>query len=131
MNIIKVSNRQEFERALKDRVRKIIYEGPDAVRILNQIAKEEKKKASSRRNAGLAIGLGVLALIAAPFTGGTSLLGLGATGAVAATAGAVALSEGVTLAIIAAVTTISVEAIQALKGYKIEKCQSGIIATLK
>lgn len=120
--MLTVKTKGELERALKKREKKIVYEGPDAEKILAEIEKAEKKKASSRR---WAWGLGALAVLAAPFTGGTSLLGLGAT------AGAIALSEAVIIAIITGIVAISVEAIKALKEYKIEKEKNRVILTHK
>ena len=117
-----VRTKEELERALKNRTKKIVYEGPDAEKVLAEIKKAEKKKASAR---GWAFGIGALALLAAPFTGGTSLLGLGAT------AGAIALSDAVIIAIIGAIAKISIEAIKALKEYLVEKDRNRIVLTHK
>lgn len=105
-------NDKEFERALEAKESKIILEGPKASEIVRRIEEAERKKRHTRNTA---LGIGILCLIAAPFTGGGSLLGLGAT------AGAIALSEGVILAIIGAVVSISVAAINAIKEYEIHK----------
>lgn len=121
-----VRTRDELERALKNRDKKIVYEGPDAEKVLAEIKKAEKKKASARR---WAFGLGALAVLAAPFTGGTSLFGLGAT------AGAIALSDAVIIAIIGAIigaiTEISIEAIKRLKEYLVEKDRNRLVLTHK
>lgn len=117
-----VRTKDELERALKNRDKKIVYEGPDAEKVLAEIKKAEKKKASARR---WAFGLGALAVLAAPFTGGTSLLGLGAT------AGAIALSDAVIIAIIGAITEISIEAIKRLKEYLVEKDRNRLVLTHK
>ena len=116
------TTQKEFEKALENRVRKIVYEGPDAEKILAGIKNAEAKKASARR---WGLGIGVLALLAAPFTGGTSLLGLGAT------FGAVALSDTVIVAIITAIVSISVAAINAIKEYNIEKDRNRLVLTRK
>lgn len=117
-----VKTKEELERALKNREKKIVYEGPDAEKVLAEIKKAENKKASARR---WAFGLGALAVLAAPFTGGTSLLGLGAT------AGAIALSDAVIIAIIGAIVKISTEAIKALKEYMVEKDKNRLVLTHK
>ena len=106
----------------KTATRKIVYEGPDAEKILAEIKKAEKKKVSARR---WAFGLGALAVLAAPFTGGTSLLGLGAI------AGAIALSDAVIIAIIGAITEISIEAIKRLKEYLVGKDRNRLVLTHK
>ncbi|MDE6753032.1 MAG: hypothetical protein K2J82_00295 [Muribaculaceae bacterium] len=105
---------KELERALEAKEKNFILEGPQAAQIVKKFQEAERKKRSAR---GWGIGVGILCLVAAPFTGGGSLLGLGAT------AGAVALSEGVILAIIGAVVSISVAAINAVKEYKIKKLE--------
>lgn len=102
----------EFERALKARADKIILEGPKASEIVKGIEAAQRKKRNTRNTA---LGIGLLCVLAAPFTGGGSLLGLGAT------AGAVALSEPVILGIISAVVAISKTTINAIKDYKIRK----------
>lgn len=107
-----VQNQKEFEKALERREKQIVYEGPDAEKILAEIKKAEDKKASARK---WGWGIAALALMAAPFTGGTSLLGL------TATAATVALSEGAIIAIITGIAAISVEAIRALKEYEVAK----------
>ena len=89
-----------------------MLKGPNAEKILNKIQEAERKK-KNVRNAS--IGIGVLCLLAAPFTAGTSLIGFGAT------AGAIALSDTVIVAIITGIVTISVEAIRALRDYQIRK----------
>lgn len=117
-----VKTKEELERALKNRTKKIVYEGPDAEKVLTEIKKAESKKATAR---GWAFGLGALAVLAAPFTGGASLLGLGAT------AGAIALSDAVIIAIIGAIVKISTEAIKALKEYMVEKDKNRLVLTHK
>lgn len=103
---------KEFEKALENREKKIVFEGPKAEEIVRKFQEAESRKKATRNTA---LGIGALCLLAAPFTGGASLLGLGAT------AGAIALSEGVIIAIIGAVVSISVAAINAIKDYKIAK----------
>lgn len=119
---VTVSTPKELERALVNKERKIIYEGSDAARIAEQLAKEQEKR-RSRKNRGLL--LGSLCLLAIPFTGGLSSLGA------AATLGVVALSDTVIAAIITGVVTISVAAINALKEYKIEQERTRLILTRK
>lgn len=109
---------KEFERALKARENKIILEGPKASEIVKRIEAAQRKKRNTRNTA---LGIGILCVLAAPFTGGGSLLGLGAT------AGAVALSESVIIAIIGAVVSISVAAINAIKEYKIRELDANRI----
>lgn len=117
-----VNTQKELEKALENRVNKIIYEGPDADKILAEIKKAEEKKASAKK---WGWGIGVLCILAAPLTGGTSLLGLGAT------AGAIALSEPIVLAIITAVVSISIAAINAIKEYNIERDRNRLVLTRK
>ncbi|MBD5175393.1 MAG: hypothetical protein HDT06_06195 [Bacteroidales bacterium] len=117
-----VRTKEELERALKNRTKKIVYEGQDAEKVLAEIKKAEKKKASTRR---WAFGLGALAVLAAPFTGGASLFGLGAT------VGAIALSDAVIIAIIGAIAKISIEAIKALKEYLVERDRNRMVFTHK
>lgn len=74
-----VYTKEELERALKAKEYEIIIKGELATKINNKI------KAKKRVKAG-AIGIGIASILAAPFTGGTSLVGLGAT-AVALTGG--------------------------------------------
>ena len=64
-------------------------------------------------------------MLAAPFTGGTSLIGIGAT------AGAVVLTEAIIIAIITGIVSISNNAINAIKEYKIEKTKAQVIFTRK
>ena len=115
-----VKTKEELERALKNREKRIVYEGANAENVLAEIKKAENKKASARR---WAFGIGALAVLAAPFTGGTSLLGLGPS------AVAIALSDRVIIAIIAAVAEISTEAIKALKEYLVEKDKNRLVFT--
>lgn len=103
---------KELERALEAKENRILFEGPKALAIIEKMEEANRKK---RRARNTAVGVGILCLLAAPFTGGGSLFGLGAT------AGAAALSEGVILAIISAVVTVSVAAINAIKEYEIHK----------
>lgn len=109
---------KELERALEAKEPKIILEGPKAAEIVRKLEEAQNKKRNARNTA---IGIGALCLLAAPFTGGTSLLGL------TASVGAAALSEGVILAIIGAIVSISVAAINAIKEYKIKKLDNNRI----
>lgn len=102
----------ELERALKNKEYQFILKGANAEKILDKLLEAERKKKNARN---ASIGVGLLCLLAAPFTAGTSLLGLGAT------AGAIALSDTVIIAIISGIVTISVEAIRALRDYNIRK----------
>ena len=105
---------KELEKALEAKAQKIIFEGPQASAIIRNMEEAEKK----RRNAKITTGiLGALCLLAVPFTGGGSLLALGAT------AGVAAISTEVALAIIAAIVTISTAAIEAMKEYNIRKLE--------
>lgn len=117
-----VRTEKEFEKALENKEPKIIYEGPEAEKIVAKIQAAQKKRSRTKK---WGIGLGILCIAAAPFTGGGSLLGLGAT------AGAIALSEGVIIAIIGAVVSISVAAINAIKEYKLEQERNRLILTRK
>lgn len=107
-----VYNETELERALERRCGRIVLEGTKAAAIVAKLEAADAKKRNAR-NTG--IFLTILLAAAAPMTGGASLLGLGAT------AGAIALSEGVIIALIGAVVTLSVEAMRNLKDYKIQK----------
>lgn len=114
---------KEFEKALKNRESQFVLKGPDAEKIVTKLIEAEQKKNNARN---LSIGVGILCLLAAPFTAGTSLLGLGAS------VGAVVLSDAVICAIIAAVVEISKEAIRALRDYKLKKLdKESIEFTLK
>lgn len=112
--MIIVRTDKELEKALLAKEEKIILEGPKASEIIKKLEDAQRKRRRARNGGFLA---GALCLIAAPFTAGTSLLGLGAT------AGALALSEGVIIAIIGAVVSISVAAINAIKEYQIRKLE--------
>lgn len=103
---------KELEAALERRDSRIVYEGSNALEIISKLeaADARKKKA---RNTG--IFMSILCLAAAPFTCGGSVLALGAT------AGAIAISDTVIVAIIGAIVTLSVEAMRNLKEYKIKK----------
>ena len=107
-----VRTEKELEKALESKEKSFLMEGPKA----NQIVKKfEEAVAKKRRTKRTATAIGILSILAIPFTGGASLLGLGAT------AGAVALSETVIIAIISAVVSISVAAINAVRDYKLKK----------
>ncbi len=107
-----VYNEKELELALMRKENRIVLEGPKASAIVRKFEEEEEKK-RNRRNVG--VGLALLFLVAAPFTGGASLFGFGATAA------AVAISDTVLAAIISALAIVSAEAIRALRDYKIHK----------
>ena len=107
-----VRTEKELEKALESKEKSFLMEGPKA----NQIVKKfEEAVAKKRRTKRTATAIGILSILAIPFTGGASLLGLGAT------AGAVALSETVIIAIISAVVSISVAAINGVRDYKLKK----------
>lgn len=106
-----VYTERELERALERRENKIVFEGPQAATIVSKLEAADAKKRGFCK-VGLLMSLALVA--AAPFTGGTSLLGLGA-------AGVLAISDSVIIAIITAVVTLSVEAMRAIKEYKINK----------
>ena len=116
MIICKTEN--ELERALQAKEAKIIFEGSKASEIVQMIEKAQRKKRNARR---IGLGAGILCLIAAPFTAGTSLLGLGAT------AGAIAISDSVIIAIIGAVTSISSVVLNRIYDYKIAKLDNNRI----
>ena len=103
---------KELELALERKDSRIVLQGTAAMGILSKIEEADAKKRATR-NVGLFMTIALLA--AAPFTCGGSLFGLGAT------AGAVAISDTVIVAIIGAVVTLSVEAMRNLKDYKIQK----------
>ncbi len=107
-----VYNEKELELALLRKENRIVLEGPKASAIVRKFEEEEEKR-RNRRNVGF--GLALLFLVAAPFTGGASLFGFGAT------ATAVAISDTVLAAIISAIALVSAEAIRALRDYEIHK----------
>lgn len=115
-------NEKELEKALENKEHRIILEGPKAAEIVNELEKA-RLKGRLARNTGW--GIGLLCLLAAPFTAGGSLLGLGAT------AGVIALSDTVIAAIIAAIVSISVAAINAIKEYKIRKLEADRIELIR
>lgn len=107
-----VRTEEEFERALRAKCPHFVFEGPKAREISRKIREAEEKQ-----DAVCAVGVlaGIACLFAAPFTLGTSLLGL------TVTTGAVALSEPVILAIIAGVVAIAKEIIKSIKDYKVKE----------
>lgn len=107
-----VYTKEELERALKAKEYEIIIKGELATKINNKI------KAKKRVKAG-AIGIGIASILAAPFTGGTSLVGLGAT-AVALTGG-----EIITIIIILCGWSLAMAAI--LKGYDVIEFDKGFV----
>lgn len=117
-----VTNAKELENALESKKGKIIFEGPEAEKIATELEKAQKKKKATK---GWAIGIGALCLLAAPFTGGTSLLGIGAT------AGAVVLTEAIIIAIITGIVSISNNAINAIKEYNIRKLEADRIELIR
>lgn len=110
--ILTVRTEEEFERALRAKCPYFVFEGPKAREISRKIRETEDKRDGVRTVSILA---GIACLFAAPFTAGSSLLGLGLT------TGAVALSEPVILAIIAGVVAIATESIRALRDYKVRE----------
>ena len=110
--ILTVRSEEEFERALRAKCPYFVFEGPKAREISRKIREAEDKRDGVRAVSILA---GLACLFAAPFTAGSSLLGLGLT------TGAVALSEPVILAIIAGVVAIATESIRALRDYKVRE----------
>lgn len=110
--MLTVRTKWELEQALERRENHILFEGPKAQELVSRLEEEEEKASAAR---GIGVGLGILCLIAAPFTCGGSLLGLGAS------VGAIALSETVIIAIIAAIVQISKSAIEAIRDYQIKK----------
>lgn len=110
--VVTVRTEEEFERALRAKCPYFVFEGPKAGEISRKIRETEDKRDGVRTVSILA---GIACLIAAPFTAGSSLLGLGLT------TGAVALSEPVILAIIAGVVAIATESIRALRDYKVRE----------
>lgn len=111
-NFTAVSTEKELECALERRDSKIVLQGPKAAYIVAKLEAEDAKKRNIR-NVGIIAAIALIA--AAPLTGGTSLLGLGAT------ATAWALSDSVIIALITGAVTITVEAARALKEYKIAR----------
>lgn len=142
MRTLTVRTPKEFEKALENRVEKIIFEGSDAERMLREIREAESKKNAARNTSrGLGLGLGLLCLLAFPFTGGASLAGAAAIGSTAAlgtaaavgaaTVGVVALSETVWLAIITGAVTLGSKAIEAIRDYQIEKERNRLVFVRK
>lgn len=115
MRQIKVSNEKELQNALLSNYEQIILEGPKATTIIDKIEEAQRKSSDAK---AVGIFAGIVALVAAPFTGGISLGGLCLTGA------SLALSEAVIIAIITGIVTLSTEAIDKLTEYKIAKLNS-------
>ena len=113
-NVLVVRTEKELEKALISKCPHFIFEGPKAAAIYAKLQEVEQKKRAVR-NTG--IGIGILCLLAVPFTGGTSLLGMGAV------AGGMALSTEVILAIISGLVAITTVAIQAIRDYQIKKLE--------
>ena len=113
-NVLVVRTEKELERALISKCPHFIFEGPKAAAIYAKLQEVEQKKRAVR-NTG--IGIGILCILAAPLTGGTSLLGMGAV------AGGMALSTEVILAIISGLVAITTVAIQAIRDYQIKKLE--------
>lgn len=107
-----VSTAKELQEALLANVEEIILVGPNAASIVAGIEEAESKRSTAQ---GIGLFAGIVAIAAAPFTGGLSLGGLCLSGAT------VALSETVILAIIAGIVTISTEAMRQIRKYKVAK----------
>ena len=110
--IVTVRTEQGFEMMLRTKCPHFIFEGPKAREIFRKLREAEEKQ-----DAACAVGVlaGIACLFAAPFTLGTSLLGL------TVTTGVVALSEPVIIAIIAGVVAIAKEIIKSIKDYKVKE----------
>lgn len=91
MQILVVKTKEDFERVLKEKPDKIIFEGE----IGNALVKNLKTKKNIKKASGVAIGIGVAAaiagIVAAPFTGGTSAVA-GVAAFTATTAGGATLA---------------------------------------
>ena len=64
-----VYTKEELENALKAKEYEIIIKGELATKINNKIRAKKRVKA-------VGIGIGIVSILAAPFTGGTSIVGL-------------------------------------------------------
>lgn len=91
-----VYNKEELEKALKDNEQSIRVVGPYAEELAKKIRTRKKVSKTAKIGGALAIAGGVLA---APFTGGMSLVGTG-MGVAALTASAGAISTTALLALI-------------------------------
>lgn len=121
-----IRTEKQLEKALKEKWPHFIFEGPKAIEIAKRIQQAEGRKKKIR---GAGLGLGLLCLVAVPFTAGTSLIGTGTVLGMGATVGAtaigtatfVALSDEVLIAIITGVVTIATATIAAIKDYRMKK----------
>ena len=117
-NVLVVRTEKEFETVLKNRCPHFIFEGPKAMEISRRLQEAEDKKAAVRR---VGLGVGLLCLLAAPFTGGTSLLGMGAVAG--GSVGTIVITEAIIIAAITAIASITKEAINAIKEYQIKRLE--------
>lgn len=91
MSVVKVSTKEEFERAVSNNEEKIIVTGDLAEKIISSHKKKAVAKTVGAGGVVAGIGVAVLGLVFAPFTGGVSAIaGLSATAAL--TAGGVTLT---------------------------------------
>lgn len=118
-NTIVVRTEKEFETVLKNRCPHFIFEGPKAMEISRRLQEAEDKKDAVR---GVGLGMGLLCLLAAPFTGGTSLLGMGAVAG--GSVGTIVITEAIIIAAITAFASITKDAINAIKEYHIKRLES-------
>lgn len=114
--MVTVYTKKELEKALKAKEHEIIIKGELATQI------NKKMKAKKRIRVG-AIGVGLASLIAAPFTGGTSLVGFGAA--------AVALTGGEIIAIIIILCGFGITLAGILNGYEVVEFDKGFVKLRK
>lgn len=105
-----VITKEELKAALEAKTDKIVIKGELAVEIQKRL---QKKKKTKKYGAIGAVGIGVAALVAAPFTGGTSL----GMGAVALTGGSVAWT---TVALAGVVGGMILGGAALMKGYDVK-----------
>ena len=117
-----VRTETELETALKNKWPHFIFEGPKASEIVKKLQEAEDAKCTAR---GIGVGVGILGLLAAPFTFGTSLAALGLA------AGSTWLTEAVIIAIIAGIVTLCSEAIKSIADYHMKKLDRDKIEFLR
>lgn len=114
MREITVRTKSEFKKAIEDRYDRIIAVGAIAEEVKKQVQRKQRVKKVATGGGIVAGAVALGSIVAAPFTGGASILGLSvaaktavATGAAAATGAAITLTTGQLALIIAGALGIS------------------------
>lgn len=107
MREITVRTKSEFTKAIEDRYDRIIVVGAIAEEVKKQVHRKQRVKKVAKGGGFVAGAVALGSIVAAPFTGGASLMGLIPATGVAATGVALALTTTQLALILAAVLGIS------------------------